>query len=140
MERKDRKVGVFMHARTFPEPRNPVIMVAGTRLSGGILVETSEPSLCGVVVAEAEAATVNRREQPLGLEKSTAMILEWNDDVVKRNDRDCGVAGDSRNGRTVARTRESGVRWRAVRLRKVVARSAVIEAMVVQDGEVRFGV
>jgi hypothetical protein len=116
--------------RTFPEPRNPVIIVAGIRSSGGIFVETSEPSLCGVVVAV--AAIVNRREPPLGL----AIILERNDDVVKRRDWDWRVFGGSRKGRTVARSCESWVRWRAVSVRKLVARSAVIEAMVARDAEV----
>ena len=40
-----------------PEPRNPVIIVAGIRLSGGILVVTSESSVCGGADAEAEAET-----------------------------------------------------------------------------------
>jgi hypothetical protein len=97
-------------------------------------VETSEPSLCGVVVAV--AAIVNRREPPLGLAKSTAITLERNDDVVKRRDWDGRVFGDSRKGRTVALSRESWFRWRAVSERKVVARSAVIDAMVARDGEV----
>lgn len=97
-------------------------------------METSEPSLCGVVVAV--AAIVNRREPPLGLAKSTAIILELNDDVVKRRDWDGRVFGDSRKGRTVARSWESWFRWRAVSVRMVVARSAVIEAMVARDGEV----
>lgn len=53
---------------TFPEPKKPVIIVAGIRLSGGICVKTSEPSLCGgeAVVA----ATENLLEARLGLETS----------------------------------------------------------------------
>lgn len=44
--------------KTLPEPRNPVIIVAGIRLSGGILVVvTSESSVCGGADAEAEAET-----------------------------------------------------------------------------------
>lgn len=48
---------------TLPEPRKPVMIVAGMRLSGGIMVETSEPSVWGGdVVVE---ATVNGRGGPL---------------------------------------------------------------------------
>jgi hypothetical protein len=61
----------------FPEPKKPVIMVAGILSSGGILVVTSEPSLCDVVVAV--AATVKLRELLLGLEKSTATNRERDD-------------------------------------------------------------
>ena len=43
--------------KTLPEPRNPVIIVAGIRLSGGILVVTSESSVCVGADAEAEAET-----------------------------------------------------------------------------------
>lgn len=42
----------------FPDPKNPVIIVAGTRLSGGILVVTS--SVSGSAAVD-EAAAVNRR-------------------------------------------------------------------------------
>ena len=58
---------------TFPEPKNPVMMVAGIRSSGGIFVSTSEPSLCVVWAATAE----NRRRSLWGLEETpaTATIL-----------------------------------------------------------------
>ena len=64
---------------TFPEPKKPVIMVAGILLSGGIFVVTSELSLWDVVAAE--EATVSLREPLFGLRKSRAMSLERNDIV-----------------------------------------------------------
>lgn len=48
---------------TFPEPKKPVIMVAGILLSGGILVTTPESSVSAAEVA-AEAA-VNPRQNRL---------------------------------------------------------------------------
>ena len=115
-------------------------MVAGMRLSAGILEERSEPSLCGVVVVVAVAAVVKRRRPLLGL---AAMMLELNDNVLKLKRREWDwdwnvlLFGESKRGRTVARTWESRVRWaapaRELRLRKVLARSAVIdidEAMI----------
>ena len=69
-------------ARTFPEPKNPVIIVAGIRLSGGIFVDTSELSSCDVgAVAEEAAAAANLLTEPfVGLATSLA---GRNDDVVK---------------------------------------------------------
>lgn len=65
---------------TFPEPKNPVIMVAGIRLSGGILVETSEVSPWDVGAAVDE--TVNLRKLLFSFAKSRAMsVVERNDDV-----------------------------------------------------------
>lgn len=51
---------------TFPEPRNPVMMVAGMRSSGGIFVRTSEPS--SVAVADA----TNRREHAPDLRETVS--------------------------------------------------------------------
>lgn len=62
---------------TFPDPKNPVIIVAGIRLSGGILVVKSESSLWGAAVVEEAAETVNlRRKLEVGLEKPRATIRE----------------------------------------------------------------
>ena len=111
-----------------PEPKKPVIMVAGMRLSGGILVETSESSLCGVVVAVAD--TENRRQR-LALEKLEVEIIVRGKEDVVLEERDWGLMalGLNKRGRTVVLILESGgVRWwwrlqRVVKLMKVVAMS-----------------
>lgn len=59
-----------MNSSTFPEPRKPVITVAGILSSGGSLVETSELSACA-----GAAAAVNLRENRFDLGISMERIL-----------------------------------------------------------------
>lgn len=76
-------------SKTFPDPRNPVIIVAGMRLSGGILVRTSAVSLW-----VAAADTVNGRTPcPLFDDFTNLLVLFeiWNGlaaadtETVRRN-------------------------------------------------------
>lgn len=122
------EIGLFIERLyTFPDPKNPVIIVAGIRLSGGILVVKSESSLWGAAVVEEAAETVNlRRKLEVGLEKPRATIREWNERVDLR-DKDWWSF--KKRGSTAVRILERGVWLREVKERKVEATSSDIEAI-----------
>lgn len=112
---------------TFPEPKNPVIIVAGILSSGGILVKTSESSLCGVDVVDAEA--VNLQEKGFGFEAQlTDTILELVEQQVKYA-RPWGILCFLKPGKTAVPIVLSRVGCLLAKPTKVVAISIEIEAM-----------
>lgn len=91
------------------------------RVSGGILVETSESSLCGVVVAV--AATENRRQR-LNLEKLEVdkTVRDEEGNGLEERERVLMVEDLKKRGRTVVFIPERR-RQRVVKLMNVVAMS-----------------
>jgi len=64
----------LFRAQTLPEPRKPVMIVAGMRLSGGMSVSTPEHSSASVV--EAADATNRRRARHDGTPAAAARGAE----------------------------------------------------------------